>query len=161
VILHQEFVESLELQRAETEVGSNMLRHEFCMSGRTRAGHRCLFMPVYLTTVSRLAPGRHSPTLSPYLSLVASSIELVLKSHTVNDCDYVLSEGSPVTGHPPAFDSETYAQHFQRWLRGAPCAGSHSYPSGSSTVIPQKRSSAQPQRSSIFHQLRPIVFGIL
>jgi hypothetical protein len=75
------------------------------------------------------------------------------------DCDSVRSEGSPCIS---AFDSETALSV----LTERECLVQEYIPTspGSSTVTPQKRSSVQyvqSRRSSIFHQLRPIVFGIL
>ena len=73
------------------------------------------------------------------------------------DGDSVLSEGSPCIS---VFDGDGCSALIQReCLVQDPIPA---FESGSSTVITQvqKRSSAQPQLSSIFHQLRPIVFGI-
>ena len=98
---------------------------------------------------------RFSPTLLPYLILVASSIELLLKLYNMTA---ILS---CQRGHPPPLHL-TWRRLFstssadREWHVQDPVLVS-----SSSTMISKKPSSAQLQCSSIFHQLRPIAFGIL
>ena len=109
---------------------------------------------IYCIVASLHAPLRPR---SPHMSLATSSIKLVLKQKLYN----LISIPSCRSDYHLESLHLTRRRTLGTVSPAMPCARSHSclgliY----SSVIPQKRPSAQLQRSSIFHQLHSIVFGM-